>query len=102
MGLLSWSRRCADSLPRQMSHEQVTKAGTSVKYAGPLRGGSMRQVRIRGVAQLAERRSPKPKVGGSRPSAPAKSVLVVSNGRAPGGQQLAHGVRQVVAWRFGT
>ena len=26
----------------------------------------------RGVAQLAERRSPKPKVGGSRPSAPAK------------------------------
>ena len=25
----------------------------------------------RGVAQLAERRSPKPKVGGSRPSAPA-------------------------------
>ena len=34
----------------------------------------------RGIAQLAERRSPKPKVGGSRPSAPANRILVKWNG----------------------
>src|SRR5882757_7852500 len=30
---------------------------------------------LRGIAQLAERRSPKPKVGGSIPSAPAIAVI---------------------------
>lgn len=33
------------------------------------------KVQFRGVAQLAERRSPKPKVGGSIPSAPATIML---------------------------
>ena len=33
----------------------------------------------RPVAQLAERRSPKPKVGGSMPSWPAKTRIVIEN-----------------------
>ncbi len=41
--------------------------------------------RSRGVAQLAERRSPKPKVGGSRPSAPA---MISQSGRSLASTQI--------------
>src|SRR5215510_11662167 len=57
-----------DSRSEHLSRKKCDK-GNELRYvSAPARIGRA----SRGVAQLAERRSPKPKVGGSRPSAPAK------------------------------
>src|SRR5258708_30739309 len=41
-------------------------------------GDPAQLVQLRGVAQLAEHRSPKPGVGGSSPLAPAKEALLIA------------------------
>src|SRR5262249_33977979 len=57
----------ANPQPGRLSRKKCDK-GNELRYvSAPARVGRA----SRGVAQLAERRSPKPKVGGSRPSAPA-------------------------------
>src|SRR5215831_14357701 len=74
--------RAADSRSEHLSRKKCDK-GNELRYvSAPARIGRA----SRGVAQLAERRSPKPKVGGSRPSAPAKHCLH-SLGRTPAYRQ---------------
>src|SRR5215831_19058281 len=86
------SLRAADSRSEHLSRKKCDK-GNELRYvSAPARIGRA----SRGVAQLAERRSPKPKVGGSRPSAPAKHCLL-SLGRTPDSRFEANRLRQIGA-----
>ena len=61
----------ADRDGREACASPSAKAAAPSAPASSPRSSSRRVVRVRPVAQLAERRSPKPQVGGSRPSWPA-------------------------------